>query len=108
MFALAAMLASAFILLASMLGPKNPTPAKMEPFECGKEPFQLPSGKLSIKFYLVGMLFMLFDVELIFLFPWAVVSRTLGTFGYIEMAVFMGIVILGFVYACKKGALEWQ
>ena len=108
MFVMAALLGGAFLLLASTLGPKKPTPAKMEPFECGKEPFELPSGRLAVKYYLVGMLFILFDVELVFLFPWAVVYRTLGMFGFIEMAIFLGIVILGFIYAWKKGALEWQ
>ncbi len=108
MFGLAALLGGAFLFLASTLGPKRPSPAKMEPFECGKEPFKLSSGRLSVKFYLVGMLFILFDVELVFLFPWAVVYRTLGISGFIEMAIFLGVVLLGFVYAWKKGALEWQ
>ena len=107
-FALAALIGAAFIILASTLGPKKPSPAKSEPFECGKEPFKLPSGQFPVKFYLVGMLFILFDVELVFLFPWAVVYRSLGLFGFLEMAVFLGIVLIGFVYAWKKGALEWQ
>ena len=107
-FALAAGIGTVFIILASTLGPKKPSPAKSEPFECGKEPFKLPSGRFPVKFYLVGMLFILFDVELVFLFPWAVVFRTLGWVGFVEMAVFLGMVIVGFVYAWKKGALEWQ
>ncbi len=108
MCVLAALLGGAFLFLATILGPKKPSPAKMEPFECGKDPFKLSSGRLSVKFYLVGMLFILFDVELVFLFPWAVVYRTLGWSGFVEMALFLGIVALGFVYAWKKGALEWQ
>ena len=108
MFVLAALLGGAFLFLASTLGPKNPTPAKMEPFECGKEPFKIQSGRLPVKFYLVGMLFILFDVELVFLFPWAVVYRTLGWSGFLEMALFLGVVLLGFIYAWTKGALEWQ
>ena len=107
-FVLAGIIGGAFLLLASTLGPKKPSPAKSEPFECGETPFALPSGRFSIKFYLVGMLFILFDVELVFLFPWAVVYRSLGFFAFIEMAVFLGIVLLGFIYAWCKGALEWQ
>jgi len=108
MFLLAAGIGGAFLLLASTLGPKRPSPAKSEPFECGKEPFSLPAGRFSVKFYLVAMLFILFDVELVFLFPWAVVYRTLGLYGFLEMLAFLGIVALGFIYAWRKGALEWQ
>jgi len=107
-FLLAGAIGGAFLFLASVLGPKRPSPSKSEPFECGKEPFGLPSGRFSVKFYLVAMLFILFDVELVFLFPWAVVARSLGMFGFIEMAVFLGVVAIGFLYAWKKGALEWQ
>ena len=107
-FLLAGAIAGGFLLLASTLGPKRPSPAKSEPFECGKKPFLLPSGQFPVKFYLVGMLFILFDIELVFLFPWAVVARQLGVAGFIEMAVFLGIVVVGFIYAWKKGALEWQ
>ena len=107
-FALAGGIGVAFLVLSSVLGPKKPSAAKDEPFECGEKPFELPSGHNAIHFYLVGMLFILFDVEMVFLFPWAVVSRTLGWYGFIEMVVFLGIVLLGFVYAWKKGALEWK
>ena len=107
-FALAAGVGGAFLVLASLLGPKRPSPAKAEPFECGQAPFHLPSGRSPVKFYLVGMLFILFDVELVFLFPWAVVYRRLGLAGFLEMAIFMGIVLVGFIYAWKKGALEWE
>ena len=97
-----------FIFLASVLGPKKPTAAKNEPFECGEKPFALPEGRLPVRFYLVAMLFVLFDVELIFLFPWAVVYRQLGVFGFLEMAVFLFFLGLGFAYAWKKGALEFR
>ena len=107
-FAIAALIGTAFIVLASTLGPKKPSPAKSEPFECGEKPFELPSGHFAVKFYLVGMLFILFDVELVFLFPWAVVYRKLGIPGLIEMLGFLGIVVVGFIYALKKGALEWE
>ena len=106
--ALAGGIGVAFLVLSSVLGPKKPSAAKDEPFECGEKPFELPSGHNAIHFYLVGMLFILFDVEMVFLFPWAVVARTLGWYGFGEMVAFLGIVILGFVYAWKKGALEWK
>lgn len=101
-------MAGLFIFLASTLGPKKPNPAKNEPFECGKKPFSLPEGRLPVRFYLVGMLFVLFDVELVFLFPWAVIYRELGVFGFVEMLVFIFFLTLGFLYAWKKGALEFR
>ena len=107
-FLFAGAIGAIFILLASTLGPKKPSPAKSEPFECGKEPYSLPAGRLPVKFYLFGMLFILFDVELVFLFPWAVVYRQLGLYAFFEMMLFIMIVVVGFVYAWKKGALEWQ
>jgi NADH-quinone oxidoreductase subunit A len=96
------------VALSSTLGTKNPTPVKLAPFECGKEPFSLPMGRLAVKFYLTAILFILFDVELVFLYPWAVVYRTLGPLGLIEMGVFLGILMAGFVYAWDNGALEWK
>ncbi|MCM8811588.1 MAG: NADH-quinone oxidoreductase subunit A [Candidatus Omnitrophica bacterium] len=107
-FLFAGAIAGTFIFLATVLGPKRPSPAKSEPFECGMRPFQLPAGRLTIRYYLVAMLFILFDVELVFLFPWAVVFRGLGFYGFVTMAIFLGILLVGFVYAWKKGALEWQ
>ena len=108
MFIFAAGIASLFIFLASVLGPKRPNPVKAEPFECGEKPFALPEGRLPVRFYLVAMLFVLFDVELVFFFPWAVVYRQLGVFGFIEMLVFLFFLVLGFLYAWKKGALEFR
>ena len=107
-FVLASGLAGLFLFLASVLGPKRPNPAKAEPFECGERPFALPEGKLPVRFYLVAMLFVLFDVELAFFFPWAVIYRRLGMAGFIEMLVFLFFVVLGFAYAWKKGALEFK
>jgi NADH-quinone oxidoreductase subunit A len=107
-FVLAGMLVGAFILLASTLGPKRPSPVKSEPFECGEPPFSLPIGRLSIKFYLTAILFILFDVELVFLYPWAVVFRQLGTSGLVEIFIFLGVLMAGFYYAWDNGALEWQ
>ena len=105
---LAAGITGLMVVLGSTLGKKNPTPAKLSPFECGVEPFALPMGKLAIKFYLTAILFILFDVELVFLYPWAVVYRTLGTLGLVEMGVFLGVLMVGFVYAWDNGALDWR
>jgi NADH-quinone oxidoreductase subunit A len=107
-FLLAGALAGGFVALASVLGPKKPSAVKSEPFECGEIPFSLPAGRLSVKFYLTAILFMLFDVELVFLYPWAVVARTLGAVGFIEIVIFMGVLMAGFFYAWDNGALEWQ
>ncbi len=105
---LAGGIAAAMVVLSSTLGKKNPTPVKLAPFECGKDPFSLPMGRLAVKFYLTAILFILFDVELVFLYPWAVVFRTLGVLGLVEVGIFLGILMAGFVYAWDNGALEWR
>jgi NADH-quinone oxidoreductase subunit A len=107
-FVLAGAFAAANLVLASSLGPRKPSPVKLEPFECGQIPFALPTGRLAIKFYLTAILFILFDVELVFLYPWAVVYRELGLLGLVEMAIFLGVLMVGFFYAWDNGALEWQ
>jgi NADH-quinone oxidoreductase subunit A len=107
-FVLAGTLVAAFILLASTLGPKKPSVVKSEPFECGQVPFSLPVGRLSVKYYLTAILFVLFDVELVFLYPWAVIFRELGTTGLVEIFIFLGVLMAGFYYAWDNGALEWQ
>jgi NADH-quinone oxidoreductase subunit A len=99
--------AGAMLALHSLVGPKNPTPIKSRTFECGKTPFALPRGNFSIKFYLIAMLFILFDVEIVWFFPWAVVLRELGWVGIIEMFSFVAVLGVGFAYAWKKGAMEW-
>ena len=108
LFVFAASTSALFLVLKQALGPKKPNPAKAMPYECGKPPFEIPSGRHAVKFYLAGMLFVLFDVELIFLFPWAVLCRRLGLFGFVEMILFVAILSLGFGYAWRKGALEWR
>ena len=108
MTVMAAAFSGLFILLASILGPKKPNPTKALPFETGKNPFALPTGQHAVKFYLAGMLFVIFDVELIFLFPWAVMYRELGVLGFVEMVFFVFFLVLGFIYAWRKGALEWK
>ena len=101
-------LAALLLGLPKLLSPKFPSDAKSKPFECGMEPFALPGGHMPVHFYIVAMLFIVFDVELVFLFPWAVTFRETGIFGLLEMAVFLGFVVLGYSYAWKKGALEWE
>lgn len=108
MFLLAIGVSGLFLTLAQILGPKKPNAAKDKPFECGKDTFESPAGRHSVKFYLAAMLFVLFDIEMIFFFPWAVLYRDLGLFGFIEMSVFMLFLGLGFAYAWKKGALQWK
>ena len=107
-FVMAAGLTALMVVLGSTLGKKNPTPEKLAPFECGKDPFSLPVGRFAIKFYLIGILFILFDVELVFLYPWAVVYRALGFSGLAEIGIFLGILMVGFVYAWDNGALNWH
>ncbi|MBI3996330.1 MAG: NADH-quinone oxidoreductase subunit A [Candidatus Omnitrophica bacterium] len=92
----------------AFLGPKKPSAIKSQPFECGKDPIALPAGRLPVHFYVAAMLFVVFDVELVFLFPWAVLAKTLGWFGLIEMGFFLLIIVAGFIYAWKQGALEFK
>ncbi|MEE2777307.1 MAG: NADH-quinone oxidoreductase subunit A [Acidobacteriota bacterium] len=106
--ALAAGIVGLMVVLGSTLGKKHYTDVKLSPFESGKDPFALPIGRLAIKFYLTAILFILFDVELVFLYPWAVVYRKLGTLGLVEMGVFLGILMVGFVYAWDNDALDWR
>lgn len=107
-FAVAGGVAALLLVSSSVLGPYKPSAAKSAPFECGETPFALPQGGLSVKFYILAMLFIIFDVELVFFFPWAVILRELGWPGIGSMFTFMAFVVAGFVYAWKKGALEWE
>ena len=107
-FALAGAITGSMVVLASTLGKKKPSAAKLDPFECGKDPVSLPGGKLAIRFYLTAILFILFDVELVFLYPWAVVFRKLGMVGLVEVGVFLGILMVGYVYAWDNDAMKWQ
>jgi len=106
--AFAAMLATLFFLGATVLGPKNPTPEKMLPFECGSESSGGRHLKLSVKFYLTAILFVVFDIEAVFIYPWAIQFRSLGWFGLVEMFGFLSVVLVALVYVWKKGALEWE
>ena len=91
-----------------ILGMRKPTPEKQAPYECGMQPVGTARERFSVKFYLVAMLFLLFDIEAVFLFPWAVVYRDLKLFGFFEMLLFIAVVLAGYVYVWKKGALEWE
>lgn len=109
LFAILAAGVGLIMLFANALfGPKRPNAAKSQPFECGITPLGLPAGRLPIHFYVVAMLFVVFDVELVFLFPWAVLARTLGWAGILEMGFFLLIVVAGFWYAWRQGALEFK
>ncbi|MDA8110151.1 MAG: NADH-quinone oxidoreductase subunit A [Betaproteobacteria bacterium] len=96
------------MLMGWMLGPNRPDPEKLSPYECGFEAFEDARMKFDVRYYLVAILFILFDLEIAFLFPWAVVLKDLGTFGFVSMMVFLGILVVGFIYEWMKGALEWE
>ncbi|NOZ29319.1 MAG: NAD(P)H-quinone oxidoreductase subunit 3 [Chloroflexi bacterium] len=95
------------LLFPTLLGPKRPTPTKLEPYESGLRPFSLPRRRFPVHYYMVAILFVLFDIEVLFLYPWAVLLRRLRWFGIIEMAVFLGILLVGYIYAWRKGGLDW-
>ena len=105
---LAAGVALVMLFANALFGPKRSTPVKRQPFECGVDPIALPAGRLPVHFYVAAMLFVVFDVELVFLFPWAVLAGQLGWFGLAEMGIFLLIVVAGFLYAWKQGALEFR
>ena len=96
------------IALGFVLGPHRPNREKLSPYECGFEAFEDSRMKFDVRYYLVAILFIIFDLEIAFLFPWAIVLENIGWFGYIAMSVFLGILVIGFIYEWKKGALEWE
>lgn len=98
----------AILVLSDLLSRKNPTPIKLMPYECGMDPIGGARGRFSVRFFIIGMLFIVFDIELIFLFPWANVFEKLRIFGFIEMLIFVLVLLVGLVYVWKKGALEWE
>lgn len=91
-----------------VLGPRRPSEEKLSTYESGMEPVRTARERFSVKFYLVAMLFIVFDIEVVFMYPWAVQFRSLGLFGLVEMMVFVGILLIGLVYVLKKGALRWH
>jgi NADH-quinone oxidoreductase subunit A len=106
--AVALALGVAPMALGKLLGPSRPDPEKLSPYECGFEAFEDARMKFDVRYYLVAILFILFDLEIAFLFPWAVVLQEIGFFGFMAMMVFLGILVVGFIYEWKKGALEWE
>jgi len=95
-------------IFATLLGLQRPDAAKLSPYECGFEAFEDARMKFDVRYYLVAILFILFDLEIAFMFPWAVVLQEIGWFGFSAMFIFLGILVLGFIYEWKKGALEWE
>lgn len=100
-------IAAGMVALSALFSGRRPGRVKAEPYECGMAPTGDARGRFSVKFYLVGMLFILFDVEVVFLYPWAVVFRELGMFGFYEMLVYIAVILVGFLYIWKKGVLDW-
>jgi NADH-quinone oxidoreductase subunit A len=94
--------------LGYFLGTHRPDSEKLSPYECGFESFEDARMKFDVRYYLVAILFIIFDLEIAFLFPWAIVLDQIGLFGFASMAVFLGILVIGFIYEWKKGALEWE
>jgi NADH-quinone oxidoreductase subunit A len=106
---LVALFIAVFVIVASRyLGPQRPSRRKLMPYESGMEPIGPAQRRFPVKFNLVAMLFILFDIEILFFFPYALVYRTLGVFGLIEMGVFMLILLVGYIYILKRGALQWE
>ena len=96
------------LVLGKLLGPNRPDPEKLSPYECGFEAFDDARMKFDVRYYLVAILFILFDLEIAFLFPWAVAIRDIGTAGFLAMMLFLAILVVGFIYEWKKGALDWE
>ena len=108
MIALATVVALIAIGLGNLFGPKKKSDVKSMPYESGMDPYGEGTRRMPVRFYLIAVLFILFDIEVVFFLPWAVVFRKLGLFGLIEMIVFIAILLVGYIYAWKKGAFEWE
>lgn len=106
-FLVAAAFGVGTLLLAYLVRPNRPDTEKLSPYECGIPPLMRAGEQFSIRFYIIAILFLLFDVESVFLFPWAVVYDRIGLYGFIEMMLFIGILLVGYIYAWRKGALKW-
>ena len=102
------LMGSVFIVLGKLLGPSRPDAEKNSPYECGFEAFEDSRMKFDVRYYLVAILFIIFDLEIAFLFPWAIVLDQVGDFGLAAMAIFLAVLVIGFIYEWKKGALEWE
>ena len=106
--AIALLLSLGFVILNFAFSPKKPDPEKLSAYECGFEPFNDSRMEFDIRFYLVAILFIIFDLEIAFLFPWAITLGNLGLFGFFSMMLFLFILTIGFIYEWKKGALDWE
>ena len=106
--AIALILSLGFLILNFAFSPKNPDPEKLSAYECGFEPFSDSRMEFDIRFYLVAILFIIFDLEIAFLFPWAITLGNIGLFGFLSMMLFLFILTIGFIYEWKKGALDWE
>ena len=106
--AVATVLAIVLLAVGSVLGPKTASAAKLSAYECGFEAFEDARMKFDVRYYLMAILFIVFDLEIAFLFPWAVVFRDIGVVALVEMGMFLGLLVIGFAYVWKKGALEWE
>jgi NADH-quinone oxidoreductase subunit A len=98
----------ALLIIGNLLGPKRPSAEKLSPYECGFSAFEDARMQFDVRYYLIAIQFIVFDLEIIFIVPWATVFRDLGVLGLIEMGIFAGMLLLGFIYVWKKGALEWE
>jgi NADH-quinone oxidoreductase subunit A len=107
-FVIAAGVAGLLLGIPSLIAPKRLSAVKLEPFECGKPPISLPEGRFAIRFSTIAIFFIIFDIELLFVWPWAAVFLRLGWFGFAEMMVFLAVLMLGFLYLWKKRGLEWE
>ena len=105
---IAIVMAVAFVGLAWLIAPQQPDPEKLSAYECGFEAFEDTRGRFDVRFHLVAILFIIFDLEVAFLFPWAVALGDIGVYGYWSMMIFLGILTVGFIYEWRKGALEWE
>ena len=105
---IALILSAGFILINFLLSPNNPDPEKLSAYECGFEPFNDSRMEFDVRFYLVAILFIIFDLEIAFLFPWAISLGGIGVFGFVSMMIFLFILTIGFIYEWKKGALDWE
>ena len=105
---IALILSFGFLILNFAFSPKNPDPEKLSAYECGFEPFNDSRMEFDIRFYLVAILFIIFDLEIAFLFPWAITLGNIGYFGFFSMMLFLSILTIGFIYEWKKGALDWE
>ena len=101
-------IACAMLIASLVIASQIPDPEKLSPYECGFEPFEDARGRFDVRFYLVAILFIIFDLEVAFLFPWAVAFGDVGMFGFWSMVIFLGVLTVGFIYEWRKGALEWE